>query len=72
MIGLSRHELLYYDLMRDLFICVLLKLHTNHNIEFALQMSGHMSEGLCYAMPIVGESIDVLMYFFLFDLTVLR
>ena len=68
----SNHELLYYELMCDGVYCALFKLHTNHNIEFLLQMSGHRGLAGRYAMFIIGESMDVISFFFLFDITVVR
>ena len=69
---MSRHELIYHDLCLDCSYVILSKIFINHNLEFLLQMYGHLNRPLCYALVVSGESTDVLVFFFFFDMTVMR
>ena len=72
MITRSQDDLLYFNLVSDLTNLLNLKVQLNHNMELVLQMQGRMGEAFCYAIHIVGEGIDMMMFFYMLDIAFIQ
>ena len=69
---MSHEDLLYYELIGDFATFVILKIFTNHNMEFFFQLNGHMSESFCLSMVIIGQMIDFVITFYILDMVFVR
>ena len=72
MIQKSHDDLLYFDLLQDGFTVILIKIQTNHNMEFALEMLGRMSPMSCHIYHAIGEAGDFMFSFYLLDISITR
>ena len=71
-IKMSHEDNLYYELIGDFVTFVIIKIFTNHIMEFIYQLSGHMSENFCLSMSVIGQAIDFVYTFYIFDLVFVR
>ena len=69
---MSHEDLLYNEMVGDLATVGIVKIFTNHNMEFFYQMNGHMNELFCHSLSIVGQTIDFVLTFYVFDLVFVR
>ena len=71
-IQMSHEDLLYYDLIMDFACFAIVKILTNHNMEFLFQIYGHMSDTYCQSMIIIGQTIDFVLTFYILDMVFIR